>query len=68
MMSLGEKSGQLGNMVLQIGRYTEKDLGRKTKQLSTLLEPVVTVTMAFAIGTVALAIYLPMFDTFKQVG
>jgi type IV pilus assembly protein PilC len=68
MMSLGEKSGQLGNMVLQISRYTDKDLRRKTKHLSTLLEPVVTVMLAFAIGVVALAIYLPMFDMFKQVG
>jgi len=68
MLSLGEKSGELGNMVLEIGRYTDKDLNRKMKHLSTLIEPTVTIVMAFAIGTIALAIYLPMFDMFKHVG
>ena len=68
MMTLGEKSGKLGEMVVQVGRFVEKDITRRTQQLSMLLEPIVTIGMAVTIGTVALAIYLPMFDMFKQVG
>jgi type II secretory pathway component PulF len=68
MMALGEKSGELGKMVVQIGVYVAKDLKRRTQQMSTLIEPIVTVGMAFAIGAVALAIYLPIFDMFKEVG
>lgn len=67
MLSLGEKSGELGKMVLEIGHYIDKDLKRRTQQMSTLIEPIITVVMAVAIGTVALAIYLPIFDMFKQV-
>lgn len=68
MMSLGEQSGELGPMVMEVGRYTEKDLRRRIQQMSSLVEPLVTVLMALAIGSVALAIYLPIFDMFKQVG
>lgn len=67
MITLGEKSGELGKMVVQIGVYVRKDLKRRTQQMSMLIEPIVTVGMAVAIGAVALAIYLPIFDMFKQV-
>ena len=67
MMTLGEKSGKLGSMVIQVGQFVEKDLKRRTQQMSMLLEPIVTIGMAAMIGTVALAIYLPMFDMFKKV-
>ena len=68
MIILGEKSGELGKMVVQIGVYVGKDLKRRTQQMSMLIEPIVTVGMALAIGAVALAIYLPIFDMFKQTG
>ena len=68
MMSLGEKSGELGGMLMQMGRYIEKDLRRRTQRMSSLVEPLVTVAMAFVVGTIALAIYLPIFDMFKQIG
>ena len=67
MITLGETSGELGKMVVQIGVYVGKDLKRRTQQMSMLIEPIVTVGMALAIGAVALAIYLPIFDMFKQV-
>ncbi len=67
MLSLGEKSGELGGMLMQMGRYIEKDLKQRTQRMSSLVEPLVTVAMAFVIGTIALAIYLPIFDMFKQV-
>lgn len=67
MMILGEKSGDLGNMVMQVGRYIEKDLKRRTQRMSSLIEPLVTIVLALVIGTIAMAIYLPIFDMFKQV-
>jgi type II secretory pathway component PulF len=64
---LGEKSGDLGNMLMQVGRYIDKDLKRRTQRMSTLMEPLVTIVLAFVIGTIAMAIYLPIFDRFKQI-
>lgn len=68
MMSLGEKSGELGKMAMQVSQYTDKDLKRRAQRMSALVEPLVTVAMAFVIGAIALAIYLPIFDMFKQIG
>lgn len=68
MINLGEQSGDLGKMVIQIGGYLEKDLKQRMQQMSTMLEPILTVLMAVVIGTIALAIYLPIFDMFKQTG
>jgi type II secretory pathway component PulF len=67
MMSLGEKSGDLGKMAIQIGRYIDKDLKRKIERMSSLVEPLVTIVLASAIGTIAMAIYLPIFDMFKHI-
>lgn len=68
MINLGEQSGDLGKMVLKIGGYLDKDLKQRMQQMSTMLEPILTVLMAAVIGTIALAIYLPIFDMFKQTG
>jgi type IV pilus assembly protein PilC len=68
MISLGEKSGELGKMAMQVSQYTTKDLKRRVQRMSALVEPLVTVAMAFVIGAIALAIYLPIFDMFKQIG
>ena len=54
-------------MALQVGAYIDIDVNQKTKQVSTFIEPVLTVAMAFAIGTIAMAIYLPMFDMYKDI-
>ena len=35
--------------------------------MSTLIEPLITVVMAFAIGAIAMAIYLPIFDMFQHI-
>ena len=35
--------------------------------MSSLVEPLVTIGLASAIGTVAMAIYLPIFDMFKHI-
>ena len=67
MMSLGEKSGDLGKMAIQISRYIDKDLKRKVERMSALVEPLVTIGLASAIGTIAMAIYLPIFDMFKHI-
>jgi len=67
MIVLGEKSGDLGNMIMQVGQYTEKDFKRRMKRMSTWVEPLITVVMAFAIGAIAMAIYLPIFDMFEHI-
>ena len=67
MIILGEKSGDLGNMIMKVGEYSEKDFKRRMKRMSTLIEPLITVVMAFAIGAIAMAIYLPIFDMFQHI-
>lgn len=67
MIILGEKSGDLGNMIMKVGEYSEKDFKRRVKRMSTLIEPLITVVMAFAIGAIAMAIYLPIFDMFQHI-
>jgi len=67
MIILGEKSGDLANMVMHVGQYAEKELKRRMKRMTTLIEPVITIVMAAIIGTIAMAIYLPMFDMIKHI-
>ena len=67
MIVLGEQSGDLANMVTHVGEYAEKELKRRMKRMTTLIEPLITIVMAAIIGTIAMAIYLPMFDMIQHI-
>jgi len=67
LVLVGESTGQLPRATNDICEYLRKDIERKTNLLVGVLEPILTITLAAAIGVVLLAIYLPMFDMVSTV-
>jgi MSHA biogenesis protein MshG len=64
----GEQSGRVPALLGRAAETLQRDIDLTTKRVVGRIEPVLTIAMAFVVGTVLLAVYLPMFDVMKHVG
>jgi len=62
MIAVGEESGRLENALLKIALSYEREAERSVKILTSLLEPVMILTMGLVIGFIVIAMLLPIFD------
>ncbi len=61
MIHSGEKSGKLAFVMEQISGFAEEELKEKIVELTRYIEPAMIIIMGFIIGSVALALLLPIF-------
>jgi type IV pilus assembly protein PilC len=61
-IATGEESGQLGNSLLFLAEYMEQENEQTLATLTRLIEPLILVVMGLAVGTVAISLFLPLFD------
>lgn len=61
MFRAGEKSGKLGEVCDKVSVFYEKKLENSIKSVMTLIEPVMITIMGTIIGTIAIALLLPVF-------
>ncbi|MBU6428949.1 MAG: type II secretion system F family protein [Cyanobacteria bacterium REEB65] len=62
MLAVGESSGRLDDLAMKAVAYSERELDYKIKNMTTLIEPIMTLVMGVVVMLIALAIYLPLFD------
>lgn len=67
MTRVGEESGTLGDTFLYLASFYEEDISDATKNLSTLLEPLLLVGIGLMVGTVALSIISPIYAVVGEV-
>ena len=60
MISVGERSGQLEDMLENVSRAYEADVETKVTTLTSMLEPLVIVIMGGMVGFIAMAILMPL--------
>jgi type II secretory pathway component PulF len=68
MLAAGEQSAQLPRMCEVVARHYDRETMHLTKNIGTVIEPVLIVAIAGVVLVVALAIFLPMWDMVKIVG
>lgn len=61
MLKAGEKSGELGKVSDKISIFYEKKLHSTIKHVMTLIEPIMIILLGSIIGTIAIALLLPVF-------
>jgi type IV pilus assembly protein PilC len=61
MAAIGEESGALDDMLARAAEFYEDEVDEMVKGLSTLLEPIIIVILGGMIGTIVVAMYLPIF-------
>jgi len=67
MVAVGEQTGSLPEAASRTASYLAEDVDNRVKTLTTLIEPMLTLGLGLIVGTIALAIYLPMFDLMKHI-
>lgn len=62
MMSVGEETGALDDMLDETADFYEREVEYDVKNLASLIEPVLTVAIGVMVLVLALGIFLPMWD------
>lgn len=68
MASIGEESGSLDDMLNKAAEFYEEEVDTAVAQLSSLMEPIIMVVLGGIIGTILVAMYLPLFNLGNVVG
>lgn len=62
MVAVGEETGKIGEMLGNVAVFYEQDVGEKTKDMSTIIEPILMVFIGASVGFFALAMISPMYS------
>ncbi len=61
MISVGEETGALDIMLSKIADFYDQEVDAAVKGLTSMIEPIVIVVMGVVIGTIVVAMFMPMF-------
>jgi general secretion pathway protein F len=62
MMVVGERSGEMGEMLAQIARFHDDEIARAVEWFTRAFEPVLMAFLGLAIGGVVVLMYMPIFE------
>ena len=62
MIAVGEKSGQLEEMLLRVSDAYDNEVETAIARLTSLLEPVIIVAMGVIVGIIVISILLPIME------
>jgi general secretion pathway protein F len=62
MMLVGERSGDMGQMLGQIARFHDEEVARFVDWFTRAFEPVLMAVLGVAIGLVVVLMYMPIFE------
>ncbi len=68
MSSIGEESGSLDDMLNKAAEFYEDEVDNAVGRLSAMMEPIIIVILGLVIGTLLVAMYLPLFNLGNVVG
>ena len=67
MLAIGEETGEMDRMLSKVADFYEDEVGAMVKALTSMLEPAMIVLVGGIVGSILLAMYLPMFTVFDQI-
>jgi len=68
MIAVGEETGEIDAVLEKVSQYYKEEVDVATSNMSSILEPVFLVIMGLAVGFIALAVYMPMFQLSSAIG
>ncbi len=67
MLAIGEETGEMDTMLSKVADFYEDEVSTAVKTLTSLIEPVMIVLVGGIVGSILLAMYMPMFSVFEHM-
>ena len=68
MIKIGEETGRLGFMTQNLANFYKREVEEAVSSLTQAMEPMVIMVVAGIVGTIVVALYLPMFKIINVMG
>ncbi|MHB1374648.1 MAG: type II secretion system F family protein [Thauera sp.] len=68
MLAVGERAGNLGEMLTRSAEFHEEDTAREIEWLTRLFGPVLMLVIGGGIGLIVVLMYLPIFQLAESIG
>ncbi|MFY9463429.1 MAG: type II secretion system F family protein [Candidatus Sungiibacteriota bacterium] len=67
MIEVGEETGKLSEMLLRLAVFFEEDVANTTKNMSTIIEPILMVVIGIIVGLFAVSMLQPIYTSLGNV-
>ena len=67
MVKIGEETGELDKMLGKVADFYEDEVDTSIASLTSIIEPIMMIGVGIMVGTIVIAMYLPMFKMLELV-
>jgi len=67
MIMVGEESGELEEMLVNVAKFYDEEVDRSVERLTAIIEPLMMAFIALTVGTMIIAMYLPIFNMINLI-
>lgn len=68
MVEVGEETGKLPDMLMRIADTYDDEVDNTVAALSSIIEPLLIVGLALIVGTIVIALFMPMVEIMQKIG
>ena len=64
----GEETGKLDQVLERVSTYYDDEVDTAVEALTSIIEPILIIFLAVVVGTIVIAMFLPLVDIINQIG